>query len=57
MGRDNLDEGKPDIAARHPLGRIWVPEDLAGPAAFLLSADAAWMISQTLIVNGGFTAV
>lgn len=57
VGRENFDELEPDIAARHPLGRIGVPEDLAGPAAFLLSEDAAWMTGQTLIVDGGFTAV
>jgi NAD(P)-dependent dehydrogenase (short-subunit alcohol dehydrogenase family) len=57
VDREGFDEQIPAIAARHPLRRIGVPEDLAGPAVFLLSDDAAWVTGQTLIVDGGFTAV
>jgi NAD(P)-dependent dehydrogenase (short-subunit alcohol dehydrogenase family) len=57
VDRDNFDELVPGIAERHPLRRIGVPGDLAGPAVFLLSDDAAWITGQTLIVDGGFTAV
>ena len=39
-----------------PLGRAGVPEDLAGPAAFLLSSDAAYVTGQILAVDGGVTA-
>jgi 3-oxoacyl-[acyl-carrier protein] reductase len=45
-----------EIAARHPLRRIGTPEDMGGPAVFLLSEDSAWMTGQTLIVDGGYTA-
>lgn len=41
------------VAARYPLGRIGEPADVAGPAAFLLSDDAAWVTGQTLVVDGG----
>jgi 3-oxoacyl-[acyl-carrier protein] reductase len=44
------------IAAGLPLRRVGEPDDLAGPAAFLLSDDAAWMTGQALVVDGGFTA-
>jgi NAD(P)-dependent dehydrogenase (short-subunit alcohol dehydrogenase family) len=43
------------VAERHPLRRIGQPEDLAGPAVFLLSDDAAWLTGQTVVVDGGFT--
>ena len=39
-----------------PLGRAGGPEDLAGPAAFLVSPDAAYVTGQILTVDGGVTA-
>lgn len=39
-----------------PLGRPGCPEDLAGPAAFLVSSDAAYITGQILSVDGGVTA-
>ena len=40
-------------AAAYPLGRLGVPEDIGAAAAFLASADAAWITGQTLVVDGG----
>ncbi len=56
IGREDFDEAAPAIALRHPLRRIGEPEDMAGPAVFLLSDDSSWMTAQTMIVDGGFTA-
>ena len=56
IDRPNFDELEAAIAERHPLRRIGEPSDIAGPAVFLLSDDAAWMTGQTMIVDGGFTA-
>ena len=56
VGREDFDDAAPAIALRHPLRRIGEPADIAGPAVFLLSDDAAWMTAQTMIVDGGFTA-
>ncbi len=39
-----------------PLGRTGCPADLAGPAAFLVSRDAAYITGQILAVDGGVTA-
>ena len=39
-----------------PLGRAGGPDDLAGPAAFLVSRDAAYVTGQILAVDGGVTA-
>lgn len=49
-----LYEGHEDEAvARYPLARLGAPADVAGPVAFLLSDDAAWITGQTLKIDGG----
>lgn len=42
-----------EVAAAYPLKRLGVPDDIGSVVAFLLSADAAWMTGQTLVVDGG----
>ncbi|MEU8827177.1 SDR family oxidoreductase [Streptomyces sp. NPDC048636] len=49
-----LYEGREEeVAARYPLGRLGMPEDIGGAAAFLTSDQAAWVTGQTLVVDGG----
>ena len=36
-----------------PLGRLGVPEDLAGPTVFLATDDARYITGTTLVVDGG----
>ncbi len=38
-----------------PLGRMGTPEDMAGVALFLASPLAAYVVGQTLIVDGGLS--
>ncbi|MFH8558454.1 SDR family oxidoreductase [Streptomyces celluloflavus] len=42
-----------EAAAGYPMGRLGVPEDIGGAAAFLLSDGAGWITGQTLVVDGG----
>ncbi|WIM15941.1 SDR family oxidoreductase [Microbacterium sp. zg-B96] len=52
-----LYEGREDAAsAAYPLRRLGEPDDIAGPVAFLLSHDAAWITGQTLLIDGGASA-
>jgi len=39
-----------------PLGRLGTPDDVAGAALYLASADAAYVTGHTLFVDGGLTA-
>jgi NAD(P)-dependent dehydrogenase (short-subunit alcohol dehydrogenase family) len=49
-----LYEGREEqVAAEYPLKRLGMPDDVAGPVAFLLSRDAAWITGQTLVIDGG----
>jgi NAD(P)-dependent dehydrogenase (short-subunit alcohol dehydrogenase family) len=41
------------LSATVPLGRLGMPDDIAGAVAFLLSPDAAFITGATLDVNGG----
>ena len=43
-------------AAAVPLGRIGMPEDMAGAVIFLASDAAAFVSGQTIYVDGGLTA-
>ncbi|MFH8370103.1 SDR family oxidoreductase [Streptomyces sp. NPDC018031] len=42
-----------EAAAAYPLGRLGLPEDIGGAAAFLTSDASAWMTGQTLVIDGG----
>ncbi|WP_460063204.1 SDR family oxidoreductase [Streptomyces sp. YKOK-I1] len=42
-----------EAAAGYPLGRLGVPSDIGGTAAFLTSEQSDWITGQTLVVDGG----
>lgn len=45
-----------DLAARHPLGRLGKPSEVAKAIAFLASDDASFITGHSLLVDGGYVA-
>jgi len=45
------------VAARMPLQRLGVPEDIAKAAVFLAGDMSSWMTGQTVVVDGGAVLV
>ncbi len=47
-------EMQKQVLAQTPLGRLGKPDDIAGTAVFLASADSAWITGETFVISGGF---
>jgi NAD(P)-dependent dehydrogenase (short-subunit alcohol dehydrogenase family) len=53
--RQNPDVKK-SIVEGHPIGRIGTTEEIASAVLWLCSQDAAFMVGQSLLIDGGYTA-
>ena len=53
LARALWENGEDRIAARLPLRRLGVPDDVAGAALFLASDAASWITGTVLVVDGG----
>jgi NAD(P)-dependent dehydrogenase (short-subunit alcohol dehydrogenase family) len=54
MAAPSLDAlGRKEVASTFPLGRIGLPDDVAGPTVFLLSDLAGFITGSTITVDGG----
>ena len=59
MTESNLlgdEEARRFSIARHPLGRVGQPEDVAYGALFLASDESSFMTGSELVIDGGLTA-
>ncbi|MBK9738332.1 MAG: SDR family oxidoreductase [Actinobacteria bacterium] len=60
MTRQFMDQN-PDLAeqwrAMIPLGRMGVPADLVGLVRFLCSPDSGYITGQSMVIDGGYTAI
>ena len=50
---DLTDEAAAERGAVVPMGRLGMPEDLAGPTVFLATDDARYITGECLVVDGG----
>ncbi|MEL7566913.1 MAG: SDR family oxidoreductase [Dehalobacterium sp.] len=50
--RDNA-QYNANVKAATALGRVGVPDDIGGVAAFLCTEDARWITGQHIEVSGG----
>lgn len=52
----NLEEGRKNVAALHPLGRVGEPDDVAYGVLYLASDEAKFVTGTELVIDGGYTA-
>jgi NAD(P)-dependent dehydrogenase (short-subunit alcohol dehydrogenase family) len=45
------------LGARHPLGRVGEPADIAAALLFLISDLSSWITGQNLVVDGGISSL
>jgi NAD(P)-dependent dehydrogenase (short-subunit alcohol dehydrogenase family) len=55
MAKALYETGEEAIAARHPMKRLGVPDDIAGVALFLASDLSSWMTGEVVAVEGGMS--
>jgi NAD(P)-dependent dehydrogenase (short-subunit alcohol dehydrogenase family) len=52
----DLEQGRRDLAALHPLGHVGEPDDIAWAVVYLASNESKFVTGTELVVDGGYTA-
>jgi NAD(P)-dependent dehydrogenase (short-subunit alcohol dehydrogenase family) len=48
----------PEVAINHTaLGRLGLPEEIAGVVSFLISSDSSYITGETIVVDGGYYCI
>jgi len=55
FGKDDDSEGKVQMAASHPIGRLGKPEEIANAVVWLCSDSASFITGHSLTIDGGYT--
>lgn len=53
----SYDEAAAGIKARHVLGRLGTPDEIAGGVVYLCSDAASFVTGSELVIDGGFTSI
>jgi NAD(P)-dependent dehydrogenase (short-subunit alcohol dehydrogenase family) len=57
MGGAGAEQVRAGTEARHPLGRLAQPDEMAGGVVYLCSPASSYVTGSELIIDGGYTAV
>jgi len=52
---EGVDAFRAELDARHPIGHVGEPEDIAAGIAYLASDDARFLTGSELVIDGGYT--
>jgi len=52
----DIEEGRRQLDARHPVGHVGEPLDIANAILFLASSESKFITGSELVVDGGYTA-
>ena len=55
-GVTDMEAGRRDLAALHPIGRVGEPDDIAWGVVYLASDESAFVTGAQLVIDGGYTA-
>ncbi|ESR25635.1 glucose 1-dehydrogenase [Lutibaculum baratangense] len=53
---DNLEEGRAQLDALHPIGHVGEPDDIAYGVLYLASDESKFVTGTELVIDGGYTA-
>lgn len=51
-----VDAVRQQLAAKHPIGHVGEPEDVAWGIVYLASEEAKFVTGSELVIDGGYTA-
>lgn len=51
-----LDEGRENLKALHPIGRVGEPDDVAYGILYLANDESSFITGEELVIDGGYTA-
>ena len=54
---ETMEDPRPALVPKHPIGRLGQPADIADAALFLASDESRFMTGSDLVVDGGYTAI
>jgi NAD(P)-dependent dehydrogenase (short-subunit alcohol dehydrogenase family) len=55
-GVDDMQAGRRDLSALHPIGRVGEPDDIAWGVVYLASDESSFVTGAQLVIDGGYTA-